>query len=250
MEENFKSKLGFVVFILIVLFLAIGGYFFMDYVLKDDNTKVEEKKKDYRINKKESYIYYNNESTLSESAEIYYRDVVINLDTQTTLNDSLKKENQIYKNTIKYINHDELISDDLIKYNNDDIYSMTFREYEDFNYNNYVSLKVNDFDYSCFDNITFKNTKTYVFDTNTGKLLTEEELLKKYNTDLNKVKEELRSHLEEKQTIDNDVEVIKMDERVNDLDKYGFYINNYGRLYISYLVKTTQVDYNDDMEVY
>ena len=35
----------------------------------------------------------------------------------------------------------------------------------------------------------------------------------------------------------------------NDFNNYSLYINDYGKLYISYLVKTTQVDYNEVMEV-
>ena len=86
MEENFKSKLGFVFFIFIILFLAIGGYFFMEYTLN--------KVVNYKIDDTKDFIYFTNESTISEGAGIYYKDVVINLNTQTTLTESLAKENE------------------------------------------------------------------------------------------------------------------------------------------------------------
>lgn len=249
MEENFKNKLGFTIFILIVLTLAIGGYIFMNYTLNDNNKNENNtKKEDYRIDKSKDYIYFINDSIISESAEIYYQDVVINLDTQTVLTESLEKENKIYKNSIKYISDNEVISE-IINYNNDDIYSVTFREYEDYEYDNYVSLLIKDYNYSCFDNITFYKTKSYIFDKSTGKLLTEEDILKIYNTNLDKIKNDMRTYLKSKQATNDGVDVIKIDETIDNLDNYALYINDYGRLFITYLVKTTQVDYNEVMEV-
>ena len=43
-------------------------------------------------------------------------------------------------------------------------------------------------------------------------------------------------------------ELIKIDDTIDNLN-YSLYINDYGRLYVSFLVKTTKVDYNEVMEV-
>ncbi len=249
MEENFKNKFGFIIFILIVLFLAIGGYFFKDYVLNEDNKKIDDTKEEIRIDKNKDYLYFKDENMISEEAEIDFKNVVINLKTQETLNDTLEKENRIYKNNIKYISKMNLPTDEVINYNNDDLYSLTFRNYETYDYDDYVSLVIKDYNYTCFDSVTFNDTKSYVFNKINGELLDIDELLDIYDLTMDDVKNKVREYLNSKQAIDNDVEVIKIDDTINNLENNLFYINDYGKLCISYLVKTTQVDYNETMEV-
>lgn len=253
MEENFKNKLGVWTFTIIVLSLAIGGYFFTQYILNDfkENEKNDQTEEEinYKVDKTKDYIYYKNEEVISEGAEIYYKDVVINLSTQQTLTEALEKENQIYKNNIKYISDINLISGDIINYNNDNLYALNFREYKTYEFDKYVSLVINDYYYSCFDLITFDKTKSYIFDTETGKVFENREILNLFNTNMELIKEKIREHLNNKQTIVEEVELIKIDETLDNFNEYALYINEYGRLYISYLVKTTQVDYNEIMEV-
>ena len=250
MEENFKNKLGITIFILLILSLAIGGFFFTNYILKTDRSinNKEEKKISYKIDNKKEYIYFINNEVISEGAEIYYQDVVVNLTTQTTLNEALKKENEIYKNNIKYISDMNLMSNELVNYNNDNLYALTFREYKTYEYDKYISLVINDYNYSCFDLITYNKSKGYIFDVETGMALEEKDIFYKYNTNLDKIKEQIRSELLTKQSVVDEVEVIKIEDTINDLN-YALYINEYGHLFISYLVKTTQVDYNEIMEV-
>ncbi len=252
MEENFKNKFGFIVFVLIVIGLAIGGYFYMNYTIKDvkmGKDKKDEEVIDYKVDKDKDFIYYKDEETISEEGEIYYKNVVINLSTQEVLNELLEKENKIYKDNIKYRSDVNIPTEEIINYDYDNLYSLTFREYKDYTYNNYVSLLVNDFSFSCFDDITFKDTKAYVFDTKTGESLTEEEILSIFGLSIDDVKNKMREYLTGKQSTVDGTEVIKIDETVNNLDNYSIYINEFGHLYITYLVKTTQVDYNENMEV-
>ena len=252
MEDSFKNKLGFIFFVIIVIGLAIGGFFYTRYTIEEmKNTGKQEKEeyKDYKIDKDKDYIYYKNEETISEEGEIYYKDVVINLKTQETLNENLEKENKIYKDNIRYIQEGDLLSSELKKYDYDNIYSLMFREYKDYEYNNYVSLVLKDYNFSCFDDITFNKTRSYVFDVKTGEYLTEEEILNIYHLTMDEVKNAMRTYLEGKQSSVDGTNVIKIDETINELNNYGLYINDYGHLCITYLVKTTQVDYNEDMEV-
>ncbi len=253
MEENLKNKLGLTFFILIILFLSIGGYFFMQYELKDKNTNNNNKKNsvvNYKVDKDKDYIYFKNEETISERAEIFFRDVVINLNTQDNLNETLAKEVSKYKNNIEYISKKEGLNEDLIVYNNDDLYALTYRDYENYTYDKYVSLVIKDFNYSCFDNSTFIGTKSYIFDTSDGHLLSEDEILKMYNTNMDNIKNMIKSSLEKKQTtLENGLELFKIDDTINNLEQYSLYINDYGQLYIMYLAKTNEVDYNEVMEV-
>jgi len=65
---------------------------------------------------------------------------------------------------------------------------------------------------------------------------------------MNHIINKIRENLIGNQQVVEEVELIKIDETIDDLN-YSLYINEYGRLYISFLVKTTQVDYNEVMEV-
>ena len=137
----------------------------------------------------------------------------------------------------------------MVTHNYDDLYAMIFRKYEDYEFNNLVSLLVQDYDYSCFDLINIKSVKSYIFDTKTGKLLGENEILDRFNINMEQVKEKIREFLNTKQSVIDDIPVIKIDETLNDFNNYAFYVNDLGKLCVSYLVKTTQVDYNEVTEV-
>lgn len=250
MEENFKNKLGFWVFFFLVLFLGVGGYFLTDYLLSDKSDENISQKEivDHKIDKNKDYIYFINGETISEGAEIFYQDVVINLDTQTNLTETLEKENKIYKNNIQYLSDVKMLSEELVNYNFDNLYALTFRNYKVYEYGDYVSLVIDAHNYSCFDLNTFVSTKSYIFNTKNGSLLNNEEILKKYNLNMDNVLEKVRIKLNETQKVVDEVELIKIDDTLNNLN-YSLYINEYGKLNISFLVKTTQVDYNEIMEV-
>ena len=210
MDENFKGKFGFILFIFIILFLAIGGFFFTKYVLSEKKEEVKEEVTDYKIDKNKDYIYYTDNETISEEAELEYMNVVINLKGQETLTNSLKEENERYKNNVKYISDQTELPSEIINYNNDNIYALTYRTYENYEFDKYVSLVIKDYNYSCFDLLTFTTTKSYVFDTTTGKLLEESDILNKYNTTIDKIKEQMKEYLNSKQTKVEDVDLIKM----------------------------------------
>ena len=254
MEENFKNKLGFWMFFVIVLFLAVGGYFFTDYILNvkeevSKNNKKEEKI-NYKIDEEKDYIYFQNEKSIidEDDVEVYYKDVIINIKGQENITEILENENKKYQGNIKYLSDMELLSEDIITYNYNNIYALTFREYKVYEYNDYVSLVIDNHNYSCFDLNSFASTKSYVFDISEGKLLTNEDVLNLYDVNMNHIINKIKEKLTNDQQVVDEVELIKIDETINDLN-YSLYINEYGRLYISFLVKTTQVDYNEIMEV-
>lgn len=250
MEDNFKNKFGFIVFGLIVITLAIGGYFYTDYVLNKKDQKLDnEEIISYKIDEDKDYIYYKNESAISEELEINYKEVVINIADQEEVSRTLNNETQYYKNNIRHISTEDLVSVEMVTHNYDDLYAMIFRKYEDYEFNNLVSLLVQDYDYSCFDLINIKSVKSYIFDTKTGKLLGENEILDRFNINMEQVKEKIREFLNTKQSVIDDIPVIKIDETLNDFNNYAFYVNDLGKLCVSYLVKTTQVDYNEVTEV-
>ena len=174
--------------------------------------------------------------------------VVINIKGQETLTNSLKEENERYKNNVKYISDQGELPSEVINYNNDNIYALTYRTYENYEFDKYVSLVIKDYNYSCFDLLSFSHIKSYIFDTSNGKLIKEEEVLKKYNTDIETIKSQIKEYLnaDQKKIEENGIIV---DETINNFNNYSLYINEYGRLYISFLVKSDKEDYNDSMEV-
>ena len=96
MEENFKSKIGFSIFIIFILFLLVGGYFFTQKVINDDynlgSNKSNNGLNSYKIDETKDYIYFINETVISKDANLIYKDVVINIKGEEELTESLEKE--------------------------------------------------------------------------------------------------------------------------------------------------------------
>ena len=252
MEENLKNKLGFWSFIFVVIFLLIGGYYitFRFDIKKNDIKENENEKISYKINENKDYIYFENEEAIidEDGAEVFYKDVILNIKGQESLTETLKKENKIFKKNIKYIDDEESLNKELINYNYNNIYALTFREYKIYEHENYVSLVIDDHNYSCFDLNTFIGTKSYIFDISKGILLNIKEILNIYDLEEKDIVNKVKDKLLNTQKVVDGIDLIKIDETLNDLE-YSLFINEYGDLYISFLVKTSQVDYNEIMEV-
>lgn len=256
MIESKNNIIGSILFIALVLFLGIGGFFFTKHVTKDDDTKineVEESKitEEHKIDKEKDYIYFTDEKFISMEPDITYKDVVINLNTAETINRTLKNELNEIRNSVKYIKDNELDPTREIMYE-DEIYSASERNYETFEYKEYVSLLVKDYDFNCYDGSLLKKISSYVFNVSTGKLLLTNDLMDMYYINMDEVKISIREKLEKDQIIEEELELIKIDETINGLDNqtnYALYIDKYGDLNISYIVKTNQVDYNENMKL-
>lgn len=251
MEENFKNKLGLFLFIFIILFLLIGGYFFQDYVLNDHTKKEESAKsnRNYKIDKKKDYIYYENEGYISEEAEIEYKDIVINIEGQEVLSETLNKESKMFKDNIQYItDHPELI-EDAIHYRYDNIYSVKFKNYKNYEHGKYVSLIVDDFKYDCIDNVQILSTKTYVFDVKEGTEVDPVNLMGEFEITEEDIKNSVREYLIQKNSAEEKQTEYKIDETINGLDFNNLIVNEFGKLSISYIVKTSDTDYNEVTEV-
>ena len=76
------------------------------------------------------------------------------------------------------------------------------------------------------------------------------DILEKYDITLSEVKDKIRTKLQEDQSVDGEVEVIKIDETIDNLSNdntYGLYIDDAGSLFIKYVVKSNQINYNESM---
>ena len=253
--EN-KNIFGMIFLTLIILVFTVGGYFFMNYMTK--NVKPEEKNKelikeirDLRSDKTKDYIYYENGEEILEEEEITRDEAVLNFTTLTSLNTTLREEEKkIYQN-IKYVKDVDLPLTDsegkeiTYKENDEGIYSLQYRNYENLKFGDFVSLVVVDFDYDILNGSVPYAVKSYVININEGKVLSEEELLNKYSLTMDNVKDKIRDRLKDTQVLgEDDNVVIDIEGTISDL-KYTLYINKQGKLAASFIVKSPQINYND-----
>ena len=257
MIDGKNNVVGGIAFLIFILVLAIGGFFLTKSLTSKDNdsnnTKVQKDvlTNEHKIDKEKDFIYYSNEKFISIEPDITYKDVTINLDTAETINKELKTELDSIRNTVKYIKDNELDPNREIMYE-DEIYSASERNYETYEYKEYISLLVKDYEFNCYDGSLLKRLKSYVFNVTTGKLLLDNDLLDMYNTNMDIIKAMARDQLLKDQVIEEEVELINIEETINGLNdssNYAIYIDKYGDLYISYIVKTSQVDYNETMKL-
>ncbi len=259
MEEKTRALVGCISFLIIVLVIGIGGYF---YTFKNDkhlslkNNKEEISiTDDNKIDKSKDFIYYSNDFVVSNDLNIAYKNPIINLSNNQAeeLTQELSNKNDEYINNVKKISSTTNDTGKEIAFDTDDIYSATVRDYENYEYLQYISLVVSNYEYDCFDGVKEHNLiESYVFDVVNNKKISNIDVLDIYNISLAEVKTKIKEKLESEQTIENDVETIKIDETINNFENdntYGIYINNNGKLVIKYIVKTNVINYNDIIEI-
>jgi len=259
MDESRSNIIGSLLFVVLILFLAIGGFFLTKNLTQDKDEKKEKTAENiisdkHKIDKDKDYIYYTNDKFISMEPDITYQDVVINLVTAETLNSTLKNEMVEIRNSVKYISDVELDPNRTIMYDGENIYSALERNYETHNYKEYMSLIVKDYEFNCYDGSLLKSVKSYVYNLNNGKMLLSNDLLSLYETDMDKAKGLIREKIISDQKIDEETgtELILVEDTINSLNNsssYAIYIDKYGDLYISFIVKTTQVDYNENIKL-
>jgi len=244
-----KNKIGLIFLIIILLLFSIGGYFLMDYVVKEEKNqkKVEEKEEivDLRIDKSKDYIYLENTEHVIESEEIHFEDVVVNFKKLEYLNDEFKNEMNEIKKSIIY--EKDIVLDENNNYtkNKEGIYSLKYREYEDYYFNEYVSLVIKDYEFNIVNHTKPINIKSYIINKNTGQIIKQEDLLNKENITIDKIKEKVKERLDKTQTLNENEEIINIEETLNNFNIYAIYVNKNGKLEVSFIVKSNKIDYND-----
>lgn len=252
--DNTKNKIGMAFLIIVLLTFIIGGYIFMNYMLKTPpkKTNVENKEEvaNNRIDKQKDYIYF--EEPIEIINDIYKQDVVFNISGLEDITNKLHNElEEISKKEVKVTN--EVIPEGITCEN--DLYSFSYRDYDLIEYGDYKSLVLRDYDYNCVNSSIPTNIKSYVVDIKDKKVLTNEELLAKYNISEESIIEQVKKRLEDTQILDEDVQVIDIDGTINDL-KNGTYgtnkalnISKNGKLMINFIVKSNKINYNDNIEL-
>lgn len=256
--DNGKNIFGVIVLVLIILLFSIGGYFLMKYMTDEDNNKSDnniEDVADSRIDKTKDYIYFEDVEDIIVSEEISKMNVVFNFSNLSDINNTLKNEvNNLYS-SIKYTKDMNLETTnengEEINYNQNEegIYSLNYRDYTTFKFGNYVSLLVEDYYYDIKDGVVPNDLKAYIVAIDTGKVYSEEEILSKFNTNWDNIRELIRKRLNDTQTLVGEENVIDIEGTMNGLDKNAIYVNKIGKLSVSFIVNSSQNNYNDSITI-
>ena len=249
-----KDKIKVWLFVLLLMLFIVGGYFFMRYATKekpheDNKQEIIKEIKDYRLDKTKDYIYYDEAKNLITSEDITTSKIVVNLKGFENLTKELNEETDKLNNEIKYTKDVTIDKDTKVTENEEGIYSINYREYEENTFKDYINLVVKDYKYDIEKGITPINLKSYVINKNTNKLMTEEELLKTFKVDLDLIKEKVKERLTNTQTLVEGENVIKIDETLNGLDNRAISVSKNGNLKVTFIVISEKNIYNDSIEL-
>ncbi len=248
--DDIRSKFGFWVFILILVIFIVGGYITMNYMINKE-TKDETKTdviveiNEKRIDPTKGYIYLEETDTVIKEYSIGYPTLVINMESGKEIAETINAEVKTYEGSVKSM--DEATIPEGAEYfgNEENIYSLTYKEFEVIEFGNYVTLITKDFNYDVLKFMTALKTDSYTFNKNSGELVVEEELLNSYGKTLDDIKNEIKNNLN---ALNIGINTINVDETINNFN-YGIYINKVGQLEVTYLVKSTNQDYYDKLVI-
>ena len=243
MEKNKFKEIVFVIFLLTVI---IGGYILMNNVTqkmqnKDSNEVVnntEMEITDIRHDKNKEYIYFSDVKKVMEELDIEYKMVNINFGDNSHISSQLNNETSSMHDKLAY---DETLPDDAPYHK---LASAEYKKEEVISYENYISLIVNYFAFDSEEIVKYLNTKTYVFDKATGLLLTNDEILAKYNLKPDEVNQKIKKELDSIKLLEKEQE-IDVEGTIKGINNYALFIDKIGRLSVSILVKSNEKDYNE-----
>ncbi len=246
MEERNGFKFG--IFIVIVLIIIIGGFVLMkkstNFGTKEETKKdffdSETKRKDIRIDKDKDYIYFTDYEVYEDKLDIDFEKVYINFKDDNNIAKTLNDENASFKANIKKDNNEKDAPYDKLSY-------AKYSKYELYTYGDYITLLVKYYTYTTENFISFISSKAYVFNLNNGNLVTNEELIKKYNITLNDINTKISDFVVGQDLI-KDGEKLDADATVAaNKDNLVLYVDKLGKLNASILVKSDKKDYNDNV---
>ena len=268
MNDVRKGKVYAALFVFFIIVLIVGGYMAMVYLTsgkEPQKEKTPEVKQSLKIDEDKDYLYFTNVDLKNEDYNIIYQDVNINLDSSEarSLENNLNNAMADLKSTYKLISEANLTEEENEKvlFTDSGIYEASYIKYTRYISPKYISLLVDYYEFNCYSGEKYLSSIAYVFDVKTGKLLSNNEVLKLYDYSLDKLKQKVRDHLQEEQKEVEEVvieeeeekivnkDLIDIDSTIKSLDddNYALFIDKSGFLTVSYLVKSTKVDYNDIM---
>jgi flagellar basal body-associated protein FliL len=242
MDNKEKNVSSIIAFALVVLIIAFGGYYLVTkyhYSKSDSKEYVNESThEDIRIDPNKDYIYFNNETVVSENLNIVYKDITININ-----NDDAKKIETNLNNNMTNVRN-SVVKIDLDKKGEyeteDDVYSANVIEYNVFKSSKYLSLIASKYSYTVLNGNSVKDNEYYVFDLSNGSILNNNDIMKKENVTDQAIRSKIRGY------ISNDTEA-DIDATLN--NPYYLTIANNGNVVINFVVKTNSLNYNVSIEM-
>lgn len=240
MDNINRGWLNFIVFIIVIVLLVLGGNYLIshkDVLKKSEDTSIKYNKKD----DSKEFVYYDNYETISDVIGLYYKDIHINLNTEAALKtqNELNTKMAAIKGQIKYISKQDLNPDTELLYTDDDIYSAQVINYSVDESDNYLTITVDSYLYSAVDGTDDESLSFYTFNKVTGDLLSNKDILEQ-----NKLSNEDVIKRVNEYAVKNNVsyeEIINQD--------YQLTVNKKGQVVINFVVKMDNINYNDSIEI-
>lgn len=232
-----NSKLTFFIFILVIIGLIVLGYFLIKK--PDISEKILDDTETLEIDKTKNIVYYDNVDVISSEAQLEYKDIHINLNSDDARELETKLNNNINKIRGKYTKLEDNSNQEIIN-EADGIAQAEIIDYNTFNSTNYVTIEVNEYEFLA-SAMTFDNKLTYYcLDKRSGKLLTNQIIMKQENLSADTIRTKIYDHIKDNDEIDIDVTMN---------NPYTLYYNEYGKVKANIIVKIGDINYNDNVEI-
>lgn len=232
-----NSKLTFFIFILVIIGLIVLGYFLIKK--PDISEKILDDTETLEIDKTKNIVYYDNVDVISSEAQLEYKDIHINLNSDDAKELEAKLNNNMNKIRGKYTKLEDNSNQEIIN-EADGIAEAPIIDYNTFNSTNYVTIEVNEYEFLA-SAMTFDNKLTYYcLDKRSGKLLTNQIIMKQENLSADTIRTKIYDHIKDNDEIDIDVTMN---------NPYTLYYNEYGKVKANIIVKIGDINYNDNVEI-
>ena len=232
-----NSKLTFFIFILVIIGLIVLGYFLIKK--PDISEKILDDTETLEIDKTKNIVYYDNIDVISSEAQLEYKDIHINLNSDDAKELETKLNNNMNKIRGKYTKLEDNSNQEIIN-EADGIAQAEIIDYNTFNSTNYVTIEVNEYEFLA-SAMTFDNKLTYYcLDKRSGKLLTNQIIMKQENLSADTIRTKIYDHIKDNDEIDIDVTMN---------NPYTLYYNEYGKVKANIIVKIGDINYNDNVEI-
>lgn len=232
-----NSKLTFFIFILVIIGLIVLGYFLIKK--PDISEKILDDTETLEIDKTKNIVYYDNVDVISSEAQLEYKDIHINLNSDDARELEAKLNNNMNKIRGKYTKLEDNSNQEIIN-EADGIAEAQIIDYNTFNSTNYVTIEVNEYEFLA-SAMTFDNKLTYYcLDKRSGKLLTNQIIMKQENLSADTIRTKIYDHIKDNDEIDIDVTMN---------NPYTLYYNEYGKVKANIIVKIGDINYNDNVEI-
>lgn len=232
-----NSKLTFFIFILVIIGLIVLGYFLIKK--PDISEKILDDTETLEIDKTKNIVYYDNVDVISSEAQLEYKDIHINLNSDDARELETKLNNNMNKIRGKYTKLEDNSNQEIIN-EADGIAEAQIIDYNTFNSTNYVTIEVNEYEFLA-SAMSFDNKLTYYcLDKRSGKLLTNQIIMKQENLSADTIRTKIYDHIKDNNEIDIDVTMN---------NPYTLYYNEYGKVKANIIVKIGDINYNDNVEI-